>query len=303
LYPHVWPAPKISPDNPQQPQRKLMLLTHFFNEEMLLPFFIQHHAPLFDHAVLIDFDSTDRSVELIKRLAPPSWRVVRSTTGRVFSAEQTDQQLMDWEAQFPEDWHIVLTITEFLVHPDPRSYLQKYNPPPGLSRIVRFRDAIMVGNETEPLQYGGSLPKQRSVYQSPGDNCRWWCRFAHAGYKAGEYHYTPGRHFLEHDKGEFLGVTWLDEGVILKYKWSPWPESIGRKTQIGANIPESDFQKGFSTNHVQYSKDIEVLLKEREVVMKSAQVDLKLPTGLHQGEEVDTRHVSFQAALDPEPLF
>jgi len=279
-----------------------MLLTHFFNEEMLLPFFIQHHAPLFDHAVLIDFDSTDRSVELIKRLAPPSWRVVQSTSGGVFNAKQTDQQVMDWEAKFPEDWHVALTITEFLVHPDLRAYLQKQSPSTGLNKIVRFKSATMIGDDTEPLQYGVSLPKQRSVYQSPGNEF-WWCRFAHTGYHAGQYSYLPGRHLMQNDRGQQLEVALLDEGVILKYKWSPWPESIERKAQIGANIPESDVEKGRGNYHVAYNKDIEVLMKEREEAMNSSYTDLRQLTGLHQGEEVDTRHVSFQAALDPETLF
>jgi len=293
FYPHAWPARK-------QRQRKLMLLTHFFNEEMLLPFFIQHHAPSFDHAVLIDFDSTDRSVELIKRLAPPSWRVVRSTTGRVFDARKTDQQIMDWEAQFPEDWHIALTVTEFLVHPTLRSFLQNYNPPPGLTRIVKFRSAEMVGDDTHPLQYGGSLPKQRSVYQS-GNVCGLYCRFAHAGFKAKEYSYVPGRHGMQNNKQQTPEVA--SEGVILKYKWTPWPESIKRKQQEGANIPQSDAAQGFGTDHIVHNKDHGALLKEREDNFRKPQTDLRQVTGLHQGEKVDPRHVSFQEALDPVPLF
>merc|ERR1712204_56702 len=96
----------------------------------------------------------------------------------------------------------------------------------------------------------------------------WWRRFAHTGYHAGQYSYGVGRHSMLDDQGQQLGAAFLDEGVILKYQWSPWPESIGRIAQIGANIPESDIEKGLGTHHVQLNKDMEALLKKREEVMK-----------------------------------
>jgi hypothetical protein len=42
----------------------VILLSHFFNEHFLLPYWIQNHAPLFDAAVLVDYGSTDDSVSL-----------------------------------------------------------------------------------------------------------------------------------------------------------------------------------------------------------------------------------------------
>lgn len=43
------------------PCRRVMLLSHIYNEAMLLPHFIRAHAPLFDHALIIDYNSTDNS--------------------------------------------------------------------------------------------------------------------------------------------------------------------------------------------------------------------------------------------------
>ena len=38
----------------------------FYNEEYLLPWWLAHHTKLFDHGILINKGSTDRSVEICK---------------------------------------------------------------------------------------------------------------------------------------------------------------------------------------------------------------------------------------------
>ncbi|MEW9106591.1 glycosyltransferase family 2 protein, partial [Paenibacillus sp.] len=47
-----------------------ILISHFYNEEYLLPWWLKHHAPLFDHGILINRGSTDRSVDICKQLVP-----------------------------------------------------------------------------------------------------------------------------------------------------------------------------------------------------------------------------------------
>ena len=49
---------------------KKVLLTHIFNEEYLLPFWIKQHRELFDHLVVVDRFSTDRSREIIGDMWP-----------------------------------------------------------------------------------------------------------------------------------------------------------------------------------------------------------------------------------------
>lgn len=73
-------------------RRRVMLISHFYNEAALLPYFIRHHAHMFDHAVLIDYGSTDGSAEIVRREAPLSWRVVPSTEAQ-FGADALDQQV------------------------------------------------------------------------------------------------------------------------------------------------------------------------------------------------------------------
>ena len=98
-------------------RRNVTMVTHFRNEEMLMPFFIIQHAPLFDKAIAIDFFSNDRSAQILRDYAPASWKIVMSDSGVEFDAAKTDIQVMNVEKQFPDDWVMALTTTKFLVHP------------------------------------------------------------------------------------------------------------------------------------------------------------------------------------------
>ena len=46
------------------------VISHFYNEEYLLPWWLMHHTKLFDHGILINKGSTDRSAQISKRFAP-----------------------------------------------------------------------------------------------------------------------------------------------------------------------------------------------------------------------------------------
>ena len=55
---------------------KRVVISHFFNEAYLLPWWLEHHRQIFDHGVLIDWSSTDGSADICRQLAP-GWEVVR----------------------------------------------------------------------------------------------------------------------------------------------------------------------------------------------------------------------------------
>ena len=87
---------------------KAIMVTHQRNEELFMPFFIMQHASMFDKATLIDFESNDRTLEIIERFAPPSWEVVKSSTGAAFDARKTDKQVMEIEKLYPNDWVVAV---------------------------------------------------------------------------------------------------------------------------------------------------------------------------------------------------
>lgn len=88
------------------------VITHFYNEEYLLPWWLEHHKKYFDFGVLINYHSTDRSVEICKDICP-HWQVLDSMN-TYFDAEKCDYEVMFYERQL-QGWRIALTTTEFLV--------------------------------------------------------------------------------------------------------------------------------------------------------------------------------------------
>src|SRR3989338_10342568 len=78
-----------------------LLISHFYNEEFLLPYWISHHAPLFDHVVLIDYHSSDNSLNIIRKYAPSHWKVV-TTKNKYFEALSFDQEVRDIEKTFSD---------------------------------------------------------------------------------------------------------------------------------------------------------------------------------------------------------
>ena len=91
---------------------KKTLLCHFYNEEYMLPWFLNHHKQIFDHGVMIDYHSTDRSVEIIRELCP-TWDIVTSRNPN-FQADTIDTEVNDIEAGI-DGWKICLNVTEQLI--------------------------------------------------------------------------------------------------------------------------------------------------------------------------------------------
>lgn len=88
------------------------VLCHFYNEEWILPFWLKHHRDIFDHGIMIDYHSTDRSVEIVRELCP-SWQIVPSRN-RDFNPGPVDEEVMDLEKDL-QGWRVALNATEFLV--------------------------------------------------------------------------------------------------------------------------------------------------------------------------------------------
>ena len=105
------------------------LISHFYNEEFLLPFWLKHHVPLFDHGIMVDYGSTDNSVDIIRELAP-NWEI-RKTRNKFFVEPQIGDEMMDIE-QSIKGWKIILNTTEFIVHPDLRAYTKSLGDKKGI---------------------------------------------------------------------------------------------------------------------------------------------------------------------------
>ena len=88
------------------------IISHFYNEEYLLPWWLNHHKKYFDYGLMINYASTDRSVEIINKICP-DWKVVDSVN-KEFAAKDCDEEVEHYEKRI-SGWKICLNITEFLV--------------------------------------------------------------------------------------------------------------------------------------------------------------------------------------------
>jgi hypothetical protein len=245
----------------------VLLISHFFNEEILLPYWIRHHAPMFDMAILIDYNSTDRSLEIIRREAPDTWKIVSSRNTN-FDATLVDAEVQEYEQMYPTAWKIALNTPEFLVHFDLRQALADVEHNSSIMAL-RFHSITMSGNDSVPLQRFTSLLKQRSQYLCDINNNE----EKHADTKSSRfihrYIYAPysiGRHTLKDTVWQ-----WFPVGFIAKYKYTPWPETMNRRLQILGRIPPTDFAKGLGFHH---NINDYHLREERANIQRQPQCDL-----------------------------
>jgi hypothetical protein len=104
-------ADSLENEHKIQDKNKKTVVCHFYNEEFLLPWWLTHHNRIFDHGIMIDYQSTDRSVELIKEICP-TWEI-RPSKNEYFHAGLIDDEVMEIEREL-EGWRIALNVPEFL---------------------------------------------------------------------------------------------------------------------------------------------------------------------------------------------
>jgi hypothetical protein len=216
------------------------VILHFLNEEFLLPWWLSHHVELFDHGILIDYGSTDNSIEICKSLAP-HWLIVRSEN-EYFDAILCDFEAMKYEAEI-DGWKLVLNVTEFLCSGNLKSLEAGAESNDSLG--FRIPTAMMVDTcPSSKLLYDRPLVEQKTSGMATS-----WMRLYHR-FKIGAY--APGRHSSFLPSCNDVSC----EAMILKYAYSPWCDSfIKRKLQIGARIPPHDVRAGFGFHHM-WSEDI-----------------------------------------------
>lgn len=230
-----------------------LIISHFFNEEYLLPWWLKHHRDRFDHGILIDYHSTDRSVEICRELVP-GWDIVTSENHQ-FAALKCDFEVMKHEARYPDAWKIALNTTEFLAGDvlDQVIAAAEHEGRPG----VYIPGTAMVDDQPQtapdpakPLiaqKYHGFWESEFPVTEVhfpwffPRARTRLLHRQAFGAY-------TPGRHssmlpgLVEVPNTE-LGIWW--------YGYSPWTEDfIARKAQIQTKMDPMDKKAGFGMQHL-----------------------------------------------------
>lgn len=214
---------------------KSTLLTNIFNEEYLLPFWLQHHKDMFDDIVIVDYNSTDKSVEICRQICPCA-RII-TTRNKWFAAEGIDKEFMDLESSI-EGIKVVLNTTEFLFTTRPvNATFAGVTKPVSYSMTVYSpysKNRYDIHNHYT-LCHG--LLHQDVVY-----HCDRWTRQIHT-FPHGNY--TIGRHNTRNP------ITPTNEMYVIWMGYYPLNDSLlSRKLQIQSKIPQVDKDRGFGSQHL-----------------------------------------------------
>jgi hypothetical protein len=207
----------------------------------MLPWFLNHHKQIFDHGVMIDYHSTDRSVEIIREICP-TWDIITSCN-QDFQADNIDIEVNDIERSI-EGWKICLNVTEQLIG-DYSIMDQNIEEiyVPSIFMVDCNRDQLV--DPSIPLYkqkfHGFSFQdsdkdflerRSRSLHNIP----------VHYPAQSTQACMAPGRHWNSYH---------TDKLVTFYYGWCPMDEGgFARKLQIQTQIPLIDRQLNRGFHHI-----------------------------------------------------
>lgn len=216
---------------------KKTIISHFYNEEYILPWWLEHHKQIFDHGILIDYGSTDRSRLIIQKLCP-TWEIVNSTNS-FFDYTKVDAEINKIQTEI-KGWILTLTTTEFLV-----GNIEKY---------LNDKDPIKKDHSISVVSFfdwnpDGWIPTNQPLWKS-----------FHRGLLgiigARKLHnypfiYEPGRHYPIDPE--------INDIHIFKYNnCISSPEMVARRLQIAAKIPPEHKQIQAGAQHHNFGKNVDL---------------------------------------------
>lgn len=245
---------------------KRTLLCHFYNEEWMLPWFLHHHKQIFDHGIMIDYHSTDRSREIIKEICP-TWDIVTSRNSN-FQADNIDSEVEDLERSI-EGWRICLNVTEQLIG--------DYSILDDTPRQILVPGAFFVDcDRNNPATYDLPLYEQKFDGFIYTDSRQAFLERRSRSLHNISVHYpahstaecmAPGRHWNTYN---------TDNLIVLYYGWCPFDHGqINRKLQIQTQIPLIDRQLNRGSHHITNKETLEYRL-ETEFVPRARNISKEI---------------------------
>jgi hypothetical protein len=216
-------------------KKKFTLISHIFNEEFLLPYWLSWHRDIFDHGILIDYGSTDNSIDIIKEMVP-HWEIIPSTYS-TFEGHTCDEQVMKLE-RWIIDWKMALTTTEFLFGKDIREKIDLCSHKGMITRGVEVIDPItQVGKEVDPKtpllrqRFHGLFERDSPIPIYGGHPTKY--RRERVLHQAETGLYNVGRH-----TSRLEDLERREDLFTVRYGWSPFSEKlIERRLQTRSRTP------------------------------------------------------------------
>ena len=200
------------------------VITHIYNEELLLPLWLEHHSKYFDRGIVIDFASTDSSREIIAQY--PKFKVYDSTID-MWGVDDLDRMMVDFEKEV-DGIRIVLSVTEFLLG-DPNTAERDF--------LIPSAGLINMPFDKE-FDWSKQFWEQRSNGISYKDNFS-YRRSRILANKLPQY--PLGRHFESIDSGGYL-IVHVANCLVNE-------QMIDRKLQFQDKVPEQDKNLNLAFQH------------------------------------------------------
>jgi len=214
---------------------KKTLLTNIFNEEYLLPFWLYHHKNMFDDIIIVDYNSTDKSLEICKSICP-NCKIIK-TRNNYFDAQDIDIEFMDIENSI-EGIKIVLNTTEFLFcEGSIQDLFLNASQQTSYSITAVSPYSINTYNIMNYYELFHQMLNEDVVYHHDRG-----VRFLH-NFSNGQYHI--GRHATNNP------TILLDKAHIVWFGYYPMNRQLlNRKLQIKHNVSQRDKEIGHGFHHL-----------------------------------------------------
>ena len=218
---------------------KTTLITNVFNEEYLLPFWLEHHKNMFDELIIIDYNSTDKSMEICKRIWPEC--IIRKSRTTYFGVNENDEELMNIENNI-QGIKIVLNTTEFLFCEKSINDIFINNIEPASYTIIAVspysQHSYNINNSYELFT---NLLNDDVVY--------------HHDRGVRHIHNFPNGRYQEGRHGTYNIHTPTMKAYIIWFGFYPMNDDLmKRKLQIQQNMTQHDKDRGAGAQHF-FSKD------------------------------------------------
>ena len=225
---------------------------------------------------MIDYHSTDRSVEIIKEICP-TWDIVTSRN-QDFQADTIDTEVNDLEQDI-EGWKICLNVTEQLIgdysilNNEPKQLLV-----PSIFMVDCDRERNVI--QDRPLyeqKFDGFLfsdnqqnfleRRSRSLHNVP----------VHYPAESTQACMAPGRHWNSYN---------TDKLVTFYYGWCPMDEGgFARKLQIQTQIPLIDRQLNRGFHHIT-NKETLIYRLENELIPRARNISNEIQQYVDQHKNI-----------------
>lgn len=240
------------------------ILSHFYNEEFLLPFWLEHHKNYFDHGVLIDYNSTDRSKEIVKDICP-TWEVI-PTDDDQFIGYSIDRQILNIERRL-SGWRIALTTTEFMLGDLDKIIMEGNYPTSGIYNHILQVLQLIEWNPEGTIDRNKKLWEQFTV--GVDSRVHYFNRFGRSLHNHNNFTYSAGRHYLTPPTTQEVIILHMANLIAC-------PEMLERRLQIQNKIPNEERQRNAGWQHHNHGRGLskETLYEQiQEIVTKFPPTD------------------------------